>query len=160
MNDFNFLENSQSYLIILLLHVCQQSHWCMHCWCHWHHEEFLPVWTTPVIDSFIGLKSFSGVNDTTEEFLTDVTAKGEACPHRCQLCPTGESRTWLICQVCSCAQCAMQKKLMYCGALPCLAHVESCGAETCLPPPRALIHLHPVHYRFSLLAAFKRDGPA
>jgi hypothetical protein len=31
----------------------------------------------------------------------------------------------------------MQKKLVNCGALPCLAHIELCGAETCPPPPRA-----------------------
>jgi hypothetical protein len=48
-------------------------------------------------------------------------------------------QSWPIHQVCSCAQCAMQKKMVYCGALPCLAHVESCGAETCPPPPKALI---------------------
>jgi hypothetical protein len=53
----------------------------------------------------------------------------------------------------------MQKKLVYCGFLPSLAHVESFEAETCPPQPRALIPLQPGHYRFSLLAAFKRDGP-
>jgi hypothetical protein len=52
-----------------------------------------------------------------------------------------------------------KKKLLYCGSLPILAHVESCEGETCPPPPRALIPLQPGHYRFSLLAAFKWDGP-
>ncbi len=42
-----------------------------------------------------------------------------------------------VCQVCSCAQCAMQIYLVYCGSLPSPAHVESCEAETCL--------LHPGH---------------
>jgi hypothetical protein len=37
-----------------------------------------------------------------------------------------------------------------------VAHVESWEGETC---PRALIPLQPGHYRFSLIAAFKRDGP-
>jgi hypothetical protein len=32
----------------------------------------------------------------------------------------------------------MQKKLVYCGALPSLAHVDSCGEETCPPPPKEL----------------------
>jgi hypothetical protein len=53
----------------------------------------------------------------------------------------------------------MQKKLVYCGFLPSLAHVESFEAENCPPQPRALIPLQPGHYRFSLLAAFKRDEP-
>jgi hypothetical protein len=47
----------------------------------------------------------------------------------------------------------MQKKLVYCGSLPSLDNVESFEAETCPPPPRALIPLQPGHYRFSLLAA-------
>jgi hypothetical protein len=51
----------------------------------------------------------------------------------------GCKRSWSIHQVCNCAQCAVQKKLVYCGALTCLAHVVSCGAETCPPPPRTLI---------------------
>jgi hypothetical protein len=51
----------------------------------------------------------------------------------------GFKRSWLISQVCSCAQCAMQKKLFYFGALPSLAHVESCGAKTCPAPPRVFI---------------------
>jgi hypothetical protein len=59
------------------------------------------------------------------------------------LCPTGGKsgvqRSWPICQVCSCAQCAVQMKLVYCGSLLCLAYVESCEAETCPPPHRAFI---------------------
>ncbi len=43
-------------------------------------------------------------------------------------------QSWPIRQVCSCVQCAIQKKLVYCGALPYLAHVGLCGAETCPPP--------------------------
>jgi hypothetical protein len=48
----------------------------------------------------------------------------------------------------------MQKKLVYCGYLPSLAHVESFEAETCPLPPRVLITLQQGHYIFSLLAAF------
>ncbi len=43
--------------------------------------------------------------------------------------------------MCSCVQCAMQKKSVYCEALPCLANVESCRTETCPPPPRDSVYL-------------------
>jgi hypothetical protein len=39
-------------------------------------------------------------------------------------------QSWPIRQVCSCVRSAIQKQLVYCGALPCLAHAELCGAET------------------------------
>jgi hypothetical protein len=40
-----------------------------------------------------------------------------------------------------------------------LSHMVFCGVETCPPPPRALIAHEQGHYRFSILAALKRDGP-
>jgi hypothetical protein len=36
---------------------------------------------------------------------------------------------WTIYQGCSCVQCAIQTKLVYSGASPCLAHVELSGAD-------------------------------
>jgi hypothetical protein len=56
-------------------------------------------------------------------------------------------------QVCSCVQCAIQKKLVYCGALPCLAHLELCGAET--------FPLHPGHSppQAGVLWSFALPGP-
>ncbi len=42
------------------------------------------VSTTPVSGAFTVLESFTGVNDTAEEFLTGVNDTGKAVLYRCQ----------------------------------------------------------------------------
>jgi hypothetical protein len=62
--------------------------------------------------------------------------------------------------VCIYTQCAVQRKLMYCGSLLGQAYVKSCGVEK-QPPPLHSGHsfpLHPGHYGLSLLTALIRDG--
>jgi hypothetical protein len=66
----------------------------------------------------------------------------------------GCKQTHPIRYMCSCVQCAIQRKSVQCGAMPCMAHVE----QGPVMPPHQKHPLFPGHWGFSLLAALKKDG--